>query len=329
MKDKNNQIISEDDIERILRKVGPLVTPPEEMGSRIRENVKAEWRRETSRRRQWRNYRIAAVVCAVSFAMYFGAILMPDMNTAVVATLDTPIHLVERSADGVSWRTLASGELREGDYLRTAPGTSVSVTFENKMNVRLASASMMQIVTHNEVDLKQGAVYLDSINRVVDVPFVVVTDHGRAVDIGTQFIVSANPDAWSVQVREGQVNVSDGQTRLQLVPGDLVTISANDQIERSTVPAHDESWRWAEAVRPHYNLEGQKLSDYLSWVSRETGKTLRYTSLGVEESAAHIILRGSIDNLTAEESVQFVMRSTNLELIESAENVIMVGEPGS
>ncbi|MGV0035081.1 MAG: FecR domain-containing protein [Candidatus Azotimanducaceae bacterium WSBS_2022_MAG_OTU7] len=342
--------LSEQQIAELLKKVGPLKEPPADMAARVKASVRAAWVEKTqvektqaektqaekawteknrveetaTKQSKW-TYSAAAAVAVLSIGLVFTLQPRP-VEIKTVAKVDAGRRAIEVLSDNQQWARTSNEGLSEGSVIRVNGNTPVSFTFNDGMNVRAQPGTRLQLASSHEITLNNGSIYLDSYNTQQPEPFTVTTTFGTARDIGTQFMVSLNDaDSWSVQVRDGQVNVADDDQSMSLRPGDAITISAENDVSESSVSAHDASWQWSETARPTYNIEGRYLNDYLLWVSRETGRALRFRSESAKQSAASTRVHGTIDGLSARESLHPVLDTTNLRLVDGPENVIMVG----
>jgi hypothetical protein len=322
-KTMNQDKLSEDEIAQILQKSGPLIQPPEDMAQRVKAAVKTSWTQEVETRSNPWIPRLAAAIAICAVGGFIA--LQPTTNPIMtVAKLDSNLENILISNDSTNWYKPERFELAENIYVRVNGVTPISMTFANGMNLRAKPDTIIQLSHADEVRLTQGSVYLDSYHKT-DGPFLVTTSFGSARDIGTQFMVEANETNWSIQVREGEVNVADDDFNQQLSAGEFLTITAAEEVSTKAMPAHDDSWQWTENARPDYDLNGKKLDDYLIWVARETGRELHYRSDNARKSAAETRLGGrSISHKTASESLVFVLQTTHLRVIEDAENAIMV-----
>lgn len=319
----NQDKLSEQQIAELLKKVGPLKEPPADMSARVKASVRETWVEETTSRQTPWAYRAAAAVAVLSIGLVF-TLQGPD-EIPGVATVDAGQHAIEVFSDNQQWTRASDEGLSTGSIIRVNGDAPVSFTFNDGMNVRAKPGTRLQLSSSHEITLNQGSIYLDSYNTVQPEPFTVTTAFGTARDIGTQFMVSLNDaDAWSVQVRDGQVNIADDDHRLSLGSGDAITISAENDVSERSVSTHDTSWEWSETARPTYDIEGRYLNDYLLWVSRETGRELRFASETARQSATSTRVHGTIDGLSATESLNKVLEITDLRLVDSPENVIMV-----
>lgn len=331
---QEKETLTEQDIQTILERVGPLETPPEEMTARVRANVYQAWQTEAVGRKtaagpsnNW--LRIAAAVAAISGTVYLGSLLQTTpQEAAIVATLDVELDVssmtarLQTSEDGITWQAASSVDFPAGTFLKA--DQPVSMTLSNNMNTRLASGTVISLGDTDNISLMTGSIYADSYHQVKDSQFAIATEYGTARDIGTQFMVTAREDGWSVQVREGEVEIFDDGFADRLQPGERIVIAENNLVSEENVTIHDPSWHWTESARPAFNIDGRPVDEYLQWVARETGKELQYASTPARTSAEKSRLSGSISNLGATESLSHVLPATDLELIDSAENVIMV-----
>ena len=328
---EKQQPLGEEDIERLLKKVGPREEPSAEMAARVRANVHAAWQEqvaeqatrehEVSGDRSW--FRMVAGMAAVTCAVYVGFTLQQDPVTeAVIASLDTGTSSVMVSSDGLSWQSADRTTFEAGTYLRAED--RVSMTLASQMNIRLDHGAEVRLDGPGGVHLVTGSMYADSYERVTPGDFQVSTRFGTATDIGTQFLVTSSESGWSVQVREGEVHLVDGGHARRLQPGVRIEIAQNDEAVESAIPADHDSWAWTESVRPGFDIDGRPVDDYLRWVARETGRELRYASPAARATATESRLSGTIANMTATDSLQQVLPATDLRLITTDDGVIMV-----
>lgn len=85
-------------------------------------------------------------------------------------------------------------------------------------------------------------------------------------------------------------------------------------MERAAVAIDDSSWEWVQLVVRTPDIEDRPLRDLLDWVSRETGRTIRYESPAVQALTRATILHGSVRNLAPLPAMQMVLAITDLEL---------------
>ncbi len=322
----NNKQISEEQIEQLLARVGNVPKPPEDMRQRVKAQVEATWQETLQERKDRRKYRRKypfAAAAAITLAIAIGWVhTEAPVSEPVIARLDSAPTSILLSDDGTEWSAIESPTIVEGAYVQAMETVSLSLT--NTLNVRLKPQTVVQLTSLDELRLISGEVYLDSYDKPDEDRFSVITGFGIAEDIGTQFSVATNIDGWHIQVREGEVLVKDDSTTLRLKEKERVEINALNDVDQQTLPGHHESWRWVEDSRPPYDIEGATVDMYLSWVARETGQELKYSSDETMQSAKATRLHGSISGLTARKSVAAVLPATNFELMPSSETVILI-----
>ncbi len=72
-----------------------------------------------------------------------------------------------------------------------------------------------------------------------------------------------------------------------------------------------------------FSLEDRTLSDFLVWVSKETGRKLVYVTPNVQRSAVGIILHGSISEMDPELALAAVMATTSLSVFEPDGKIVI------
>jgi ferric-dicitrate binding protein FerR (iron transport regulator) len=168
------------------------------------------------------------------------------------------------------------------------------------------------------VVVEQGAVYLDGGDKPVAGPSVgVETAFGRIRHLGTQYEVRVLPAQMQVSVREGRVEtVPDSGRPVVAQAGEQLPIGAGGDVARATVDRRDARWNWIADVTPPYAIDGRRLSDFLAWVCRETGRDLAFATPEAEAAASAVVLRGSVTGLSPDEALVAVMATTKLSFSE-------------
>ena len=60
--------------------------------------------------------------------------------------------------------------------------------------------------------------------------------------------------------------------------GEQLAIESTGALTRGTVDRRDPRWNWITEVTPPYAIEDRRLSEFLAWVCRETGRELVFAS---------------------------------------------------
>jgi hypothetical protein len=80
----------------------------------------------------------------------------------------------------------------------------------------------------------------------------------------------------------------------------------------TTVPIYGPDWTWIVAAAAPRTVDGRSLTEFLSWVEREDGRTIRIDDAQVARDATRTTVYGSIDGLTVEEALEVVLPTCGL-----------------
>jgi ferric-dicitrate binding protein FerR (iron transport regulator) len=321
--------LNEERIAALLQKIGPRPQPGADVTASIQANVKAVWREEVALQQAQRQNRRKTVgfALAASVLLSFGAswLLSTPAQTSAFGVVAQVINRVEYVDGDGEWRSLGEQALRQSIEVRTGSAGSLRLRLNDGMDIRVGANSRLAMLAGGALTLHTGVIYVDS-NDQLDVgnSLRVTTPFGEAEDIGTQFAVRVAPDGWQVQVRDGLVKMSDDGLQRQVNAGDRVVIDQRNDVTVSQVASDDTSWAWIAAVSPEFLIEGASLQAYVGWLSRETGKTVVFSSAQVSESARGTILHGSIDGLLPMESLSVVLAATDFYLIDSEPGKLVI-----
>jgi ferric-dicitrate binding protein FerR (iron transport regulator) len=327
----NNAGNEEGDADRALREgLRASALSPEAM-QRIRAATRAEWRAaypaEEVRRpaRRWLPLAAAAAVTTLALALGWNVFMAnPAGGGAKLGTLarfDAP-GLVEAHTLRADLLLAAGSVLRAGQKLDVR-GDSL-IALEGGGNLRVARASVIEVMTADGVRLHRGELY-------VDIPpgsrgsdrFLVVTPAGEFRHVGTQFAVAIVDGMTRLRVREGSVlwRASEGDSTVNA--GTEVVIDRNRTVTRRPIATAGRDWAWAESMAPDIEIENRPLQEFLEWFSRETGRKLVMTDESVRQQAAAIRMHGNVHGLSAMEALTAVMSATTLRF-ELPEGLIRV-----
>lgn len=317
-KQNDNEPGDDTSIEELLRSVGARAEPSPELMSEVQQAVHAEWRAmlaERSRRRSTIAYALAASV-VLAIAIVLGTIrwMAPDLGPiATIARVDGPAVTATRVGDEVS----------VGDTLRTDEKTRVALSFADGLSLRIDSRSSVEFVAPDRVLLTAGAVYVDANpGRPQAGSLEVETGAGVVRHLGTQYQARQREREVVLSIREGQVEVAGAHGVHRASAGEVLSISADGSARRAPISAHDQSWSWAIAAAPTFDIDNRALSDFLDWVARETGKRIVYATPQALEAARTVVLRGSIGNLDPERALEPVLSTTELRRFETDDSSI-------
>ena len=322
----------EDALRLLLREMEPGAVAPTEVEQRIRRAVAAEWRSavtehaagNASRRPPvWRRpaFALAASLAAVMITTWVVTTRTP-VPAPVVATLSRISGAVESGA-GTDWLPVSAGQtLIAGRELVTGPQGRAALNLQHGVTLRLDTDTRIALAGMDRILVKRGAVYLDAgASPSLADPVRIDTVFGTTRHLGTQYEVRVTPPEMLVSVREGRVELTGAASASQSTlarpivaeAGEQLVVQSTGAVTRGVISGQDAHWNWISDVTPPFAIEQRRLTEFLVWVCRETGRELRFASPQVEQAAGQVILRGSITGLTPDAALTAVMATTSFD----------------
>ncbi|MBL4681480.1 MAG: FecR domain-containing protein [Pseudomonadales bacterium] len=329
---------NESQIAELLQKVGARADPPTELTSEIKANVKLAWQDEVamqalktnSLKRSSLKRKIGMTLFAIAASLFIAVGMnMSDspLNQAeTIATVTKSVNQVEYKIESGEWQNIGQTLIAASYKIRTGSNSYTSLRLQNGMDVRVGEDTEIEIVNLDTIFLSTGTLYVDSNSTVSgsETDISIRTPFGQAVDIGTQFLVQVTPQQWRVQVRDGKVEMKDDNEVFLLESGYRLEISESDTVTKSPIESHDDSWQWIKNVSAPFQLEGATLDHYLEWISKESGKKIKYRSESAHEAASKTILHGSATNLASMDTLSNIISTTDFIIIESTQSSIVI-----
>lgn len=308
--------MNDDRVRQLLEKAGPRPEPPPEDLAAIQAAFRSQWEEHVGRKGHpgstaWGWGLAAAAVLLVGIGVWWWGLAGPP-PAEPIARVEKLEGLVTEGSEG----QLAPGrEIPPDTELVTGAAGRVALRLANGVSLRLDSQTRVRLISTSSVVLQEGAVYAatDALPRK---SVEVSTPFGTATNVGTRFEVRLLEEAGGavrVRVREGLVRLEGQDTWGTAEAGVELTLYAGGNFSRAEVAPWDGSWNWVVELAPGFDLEGRTLDEFLQWVSRETGRTIRYADPELEASAASIVLHGSMGDLTPEEAPDVVLPGAGLE----------------
>lgn len=315
-----------DVVETLLKAAGRRLAPPADDYQRVlaAANAALDAKLAGRRRRTWQYSAAAAVAVAAIAALW---VLAPGPESVRVGTVERLVGEVRvRGAEDDDWRTPASPLLLDsGSIVRTGVGAGAGIRLASGTSLRLAAGTEVRLAAASRLELRSGTIYLDSGMEALPGRAVeVVTKRATARDIGTQFEVRLVGDDWRLRVREGRVAVAYSGGETAGSAGDQLRIDSDGRVERSRIALTGPGWSWAESLAESPEVDDQPLSRVLAWVSRETGRAIRFESAELERRAAGTIVHGSIDGLDPLAALDVVLATSDLRYTIMTDEAILI-----
>lgn len=325
MSDREGQreLKTDEAFEALLGRAAPRPRPPRMHEEIVREVVHAEWRAATMQRRNRRLYYSIAA--------------------SIVVALIVAVAMLPGAMDTVTLEQVASIEKRVGDVtisdrsVTTGSDAFVALSWINGGSLRVDEETRITVESPGEVFLHSGRVYFDSqpiamvdpMPNPGDVVLRIRTGSGVVTPLGTRFLAQTGRDGLSVMVREGEVSIAGSGFSSTAVAGQRLNSRAGGAPTITNVRSYGGDWTWVERTSPPIDTEGRSVYEFLTWVGRESGRSLSFGSDAVETLARTSLIRGygRID-LEPSIALRVVMLSTDLDWrIEGAEIIIVEKVP--
>jgi ferric-dicitrate binding protein FerR (iron transport regulator) len=317
------------DLEKVLKRAGLREKPPADVERAVREHLRGEWRQavaeHASRGRRRTAYALAAGLVAAAIGVWTVA---PRFSgpPAVIASVTVATDSVRATSGWLDrWHAVAPGQpLLAGQTIETGRAGRGALVLAGGVAARLDRGSRLVVAAADRLVLERGTIYVDSGPASAQSPLDVVTPAGTVSHVGTQYEVRLLESGVRVSVRDGMVEWrSSGGDVERGGPGQQLTIGHDGQVERGSVSAHAPLWDWTLQAAPSIDIEGMPLSTFLAWVSRETGREVRYASADAERAAAGIVLHGSIAGLSPPQALDAVLATTRARA-QASDGILLV-----
>ena len=308
-----------DPVSTLLAISGTRELPSAAATERARKAALVVWRENVVTasigQRPWRTW-LPLAAAALLIVAVAGVTLRPFQRpvspetVAVVAVLD---GAVEATAAGVALAVTTGSGIQSGSILQTRAGR-IALALGDRLSVRLDSGTRLRLDGRGSVTLLEGVLYVDSGASSPSEPLRVAMPLGVLEHVGTQYEITAGSGAARLRVRDGVVKATletaGGGSIERIEAGEALSIDASGVIERRRSRTFGPDWDWMSAIAPAFAIEGHSLHDYLTWLCREQGWTMRWAGSSEELAARRAVLHGSIAGFGVQESMTVVSAIT-------------------
>ena len=281
--------------------------------------------------RLWAVSGAAVVAAAVVAGVWFRANEVPGSHAAVavpaeVAALETVVGTVRVTRDGSASSVVNQPGLRlvAGDRLETPPEGRAVFLLAGGPSVKLDGDSTVIFDDGAGLTLVRGAVFVDAAPGVRDGDVHVRTALGVVRHLGTQFEVRLEDGGLRVRVREGTVAVENAEGRWISHEGEALRVAPGEAPERHAILTHGAEWNWVNELAPPFTLEGATLGAFLEWAGRHHGLRWQYADSELRDRVEGIVLHGSIEDLSAEEALEAVLRTCGLAFRRDGKRLVII-----
>ncbi len=323
-----SDIPSDEALEALFASASARPLPRADREIEIREQVKLVWQRSV-RRRQYRRYTLMALAASVVVAtsvgvLWYQSLTLPaDIHPlAMVDKRFGDLHIAD--ASGAPYYPSADPfALLPGQAIETGDDAGLAMTWSNGGSLRLDEHTSIFLTSANEIYLQRGRLYFDSDPVTTNAAVVrnthpevlaIRTDNGLVTPLGTRYVTQKLNDSLVVMVRQGRVSVDGTGFTANALEGERLLVSRDDAPVVVPVDSFGEEWGWIERTTPAWNTEGRTIFEFLNWVSRESGRPIRFESPVAEQLARTESLIGyGLVDLEPSVALRIVLMTTNLD----------------
>ena len=320
--DHKNQGNSEELFESLFKNAAARTRAPAGDETRIRAELHAEWKQAAGRRR-WRRLTVglaAAATVVIAIFAYTGVFnnSPTQITTGIVASVVKQSGRVmtrPAGANATMQQLLAEEMLMSGAMIATAHDARLAIRWLDGESIRLDENTQLLLNSETDIELLGGRIYIDS-HADDNKPsskneLTINTPFGRVRHLGTQYMTSLTDGSVTVSVRQGSVSVTGNNEESIANSGQQLNVSSRGSVSLAPIATYGESWQWVEEISPGFTLDGRSMSDFLNWVSRESGRSLEYVSPAAETLARDTVMRGTVD-LQPMRALELMLQTSDL-----------------
>ncbi len=323
--------MNQHDIEKILDQAGPRIKPDQSIRDEVYKEVHAMWL-ATHKPPFYQRHAIKIAASLFLFISLFSFTLLyqgeqPIYNIAKSIEIQGQIQI---SQDNETWEYLNKNKtINPGDYIKTKRNNRLLVNLFNGNQFRVDENTHLLVASNNHLSLLAGRIYVDSESSAGHHQLTIETPLARVNHIGTQYSVAFVADELSVGVRDGLVLIKgDDLVESEVAKGRNLLLKSNGEVAYSNITSYDPMWYWTQKITNGFSIQDKTLSDYLDWVSSETGYPIKWESETVRRKADSIKLSGSINGLLPVDSLDVILPTTRFNYSLDEDQIYIHNENG-
>ena len=302
----------------------------------IRDAARAEWtalveqQQGRVRREPRRIWALAASLLMVVAAAWWWAI----QNSAIDPAAAVIVAVVERVDGGDADSFVPGTEIQVGDAIETPTGLDgeahrLALRLASGASLRVDSQSRLSFVADDEIELRRGAIYLDTGQQPsADGTLTVNTELGSVRHVGTQYEVRLldYEEAVRIRVREGEVALESVAGPHRIRAGEQLEVGEDGRVVDDAIQPYESAWDWVSEIAPAIEIDDLPILSYLEWLARESGREIVFESAGVESYAAQHTITLPTEGLTPMQSLDAARIASKL-VYEAENGSILVRSP--
>jgi hypothetical protein len=319
-----SDVRTDEALEALFAKAAARPRPRIDSEERIRNEVREHWQQAVRSRKRRRLSAFAMAASVVLVAIVGVTLYQPEAPVsgsplATVAKRFGELHIVD--AAGVPYHASGNGfSVSPGQSISTRGDAGLALNWENGGSLRIDEYTSVVLISANEIELQRGRLYFDSNRDASNAnagdtdTLVIRTPRGIVTPLGTQYVTQMANDKLMVMVRKGAVSVQGAGFDASASTGEQMLVTADEPPVVDPVASYGHEWGWIEKTTPIWSTDGRSIFDFLGWVSRESGLSVRFESARAEEIArsASLVGYGQVD-LEPSVALRIVMQTTDLD----------------
>ena len=315
---------NDDNVETLLRKAGKRSAPDVDLTEEIKSATRKAWQETVEKRRKLRVRRLG-IASGIAASLLFG-VIFSFQNWVQQPGYEYIAQFTNVSGDiRINGETSSALNISPGDTLTAGKNALMSVVMNNGITLLANENTELEMLSEERIFLVKGRIYFDSADSASSL--VIDTRLGQVKDIGTQYELLSDGTDLKVSMREGETSLSlpDGKSIRATSKGgsgDVVEVSSNGSVERSTIGINDTYWDWISDSHDDINLEGKSLYEVISLASRITGKKAVYITQNAKQVAKLTTMSGGTLNPDhIETALPLLMETTTLSIVLKSDTI--------
>ena len=304
---------NKEEIGKLINQVGPRVKPDQETRDDVFQEVHKLWL-QTHKKSFFQTHALKIAASFIIFASFFTFTFSnkgehPNFNIAQNLRIQGQIQI---SNDNKNWDKLSIHKtINPGNFIKTQANNRLYVRLNNGNSFRLDENTTLRINTSDNFSLLNGQIYIDSDNHNGNHKLTIETQLASIDHIGTRYSISYIDDSLNVSVRDGLVLVDGvGLEDHHIEKGKQYTQSSSGDIRFDSINPYDDKWLWTQKISQNFEIQDKSMSEYLDWVSSETGFPINWHNYDVKTKAKDVILSGSINGIMPIDSIDVIFPTT-------------------
>ncbi len=317
-------------LEQLVRQAGRRTPLPQSARVKFEDTFRAELAATRKTINHQQTVRYAGAAACIALVSFFAVFLTTQPEPVTVATVDRYTGATFWQDESTGGPLRSGNTVQTGDTVRTMEGSLALRPADAEIDIRLDRMTEVEFLDARTLRLNSGTVYVDARSRGTHQPLTILVDGLSVEHVGTQYQVQFIETGVSIAVREGEVTVASSKQKVQgkanETHGQLIQTTPGHDLEIVSIATHGERWDWVARIAPDVDTDGLLISDFLAWVSRETGLSVVYQTETISGLVKTQRILGPVPTGDVIRALQIAMDTTAFETrIEDGKIIVADG----